>query len=125
MALFFRADQIVGDLGDSRFNMYVLEDGYRWLTGLDKSFWSAPFFYPAPNVIAYSDNHLGSLLFYSAFRLLGQGRETAFQLWVVTIFTLNYIGLDAALSRNFTTSESSNTLTTRSRPYLEFPVRRG
>ena len=105
--------------------MYVLEDGYRWLTGLDKSFWSAPFFYPAPNVIAYSDNHLGSLLFYSAFRLLGQGRETAFQLWVVTIFTLNYIGLDAALSRNFTTSESSNTLTTRSRPYLEFPVRRG
>ena len=90
MALFFRADQIVGDLGDSRFNMYVLEHGYRWLTGLDKSFWSAPFFYPAANVIAYSDNHLGSLLFYSAFRLLGQGRETAFQLWAVTIFTLNY-----------------------------------
>jgi hypothetical protein len=34
MALFFRADQIVGDLGDSRFNMYVLEHGYRWLAGL-------------------------------------------------------------------------------------------
>jgi hypothetical protein len=86
MALFFKADQIPGDLGDSRFNMYVLEHGYRWLAGLDTSFWSAP----APNVIALSDNHLGSILFYSAFRLLGHGRETAFQLWLVLIFTLNY-----------------------------------
>jgi hypothetical protein len=49
MALFFKANQIPGDLGDSRFNMYVLEHGYRWLTGLDASFWSAPFFYPFTN----------------------------------------------------------------------------
>jgi hypothetical protein len=42
-----------------------------------------------PNVIA-SDTHLGSFLVYSAFRLLGHGRETAFQLWAVSIFTLNY-----------------------------------
>jgi hypothetical protein len=89
-ALFFRVDKIPGDLGDARFNMYVLEHGYRWLMHLDKSFWSAPFFYPAHNVITYSDNHLGSFLFYSLFRILGAGRETAFQLWAITIFALNY-----------------------------------
>jgi hypothetical protein len=89
-SLFFRVDQIPGDLGDARFNMYVLEHGHRWLMRLDSSFWSAPFFYPAPNVITYSDNHLGSLLFYSMFRILGASRETAFQLWAVTLFALNY-----------------------------------
>lgn len=90
ISLFFRVDQIPGNLGDARFNMYVLEHGYRWLRGLDNSFWSAPFYYPAPNVITYSDNHLGSLLFYSAFRVLGASRESAFQLWALTLFALNY-----------------------------------
>lgn len=90
ICLFFRVDRIPGDLGDARFNMYVLEHGYRWFMHRDSSFWSAPFFYPAPNVITYSDNHLGSFLFYSVFRIFGASRETAFQLWAVTIFSLNY-----------------------------------
>jgi hypothetical protein len=90
ISLFFRFDQIPGGLDDARFNMYVLEHGYRWLTGLDKLFWSAPFFFPAQNVITYSDNDLGSVLFYSVFRVLGVGRETAFQWWGITLFTLNY-----------------------------------
>jgi hypothetical protein len=90
LSLFFKVDRIPGDLQDARFNMYVLEHGYRWLIHLDSSFWSAPFFYPASNVITYSDNHLGSLLFYSAFRIFGASRESAFQLWAINIFTLNY-----------------------------------
>ena len=88
--LFFKAGTVPGGLSDSRFNMYVLEHGYRWLMGLDKSFWTAPFFYPTPNTIAYSDNHLGSFLFYSVFRILGSSRETAFGFWAITIFVLNY-----------------------------------
>jgi hypothetical protein len=87
---FFQFDRIPGDLQDARFNMYVLEHGYRWLVHLDNSFWSAPFFYPASNVITYSDNHLGSLLFYCVFRVFGASRESAFQLWAITIFALNY-----------------------------------
>jgi hypothetical protein len=90
ISLFFKVDLVPGDLQDARFNMYVLEHGYRWLMHLDSSFWSAPFFYPALNVIAYSDNHLGSLLFYSVFRIFGASRETAFQFWAITIFALNY-----------------------------------
>ncbi|MBV9645066.1 MAG: hypothetical protein JO334_16000 [Verrucomicrobia bacterium] len=90
LVMFFKWGAAPGDLGDARFNMYVLEHGYRWLLGLDPSFWSAPFFYPAQNVIAYSDNHLGSFLSYALFRILGVSRETAFQLWAITIFSLNY-----------------------------------
>jgi len=37
MLLFFRVDQIPGDFEDARFNMYVLEHGYRWLVGLLRS----------------------------------------------------------------------------------------
>jgi hypothetical protein len=88
--MFFRLDRIPGDLGDARFNMYVLEHGYRWLLRLDNSFWSAPFFYPASNVTTYSVNHLGTLLFYVAFRIFGASRESAFQYWALIIFGLNY-----------------------------------
>ena len=99
LVLFFKFGAIPGDLGDARFNMYVLEHGHRWLMRLDQSFWSAPFFYPAQNVIAYSDNHLGSLLAYSLFRILGADRETAFQLWAITIFLLNYFVTYAVVRR--------------------------
>src|ERR1700739_254121 len=90
ISLFFRVDQIPGGFDDARINMYVLEHGYRWLLGLDKLFLSAPFFSPAQNVITYSDNHLGSFLFYSVFRILGADRETGFQFWAIALFTLNY-----------------------------------
>jgi hypothetical protein len=46
--------------------------------------------YPAPNVITYSDNLLGSAPFYSIFRFLGFDRETSFQWWFVVMFILNY-----------------------------------
>jgi hypothetical protein len=99
LLFFFKFGADPGDLGDARFNMYVLEHGHRWLMRLDPSFWSAPFFYPAQNVIAYSDNHLGSLLAYSLFRILGANRETAFQLWAITIFFLNYFVTYAVVRR--------------------------
>lgn len=79
-----------GDLGDARFNNYVLEHGYRWLSVSEQSFWNAPFFYPAPNVISYSDNHLGTLPIYALFRFIKFDREMAFQLWMMVIFALNY-----------------------------------
>jgi hypothetical protein len=99
IVLFFKMGADPGDLGDARFNMYVLEHGYRWLVRLDQSFWSAPFFYPAQNVIAYSDNHLGSLLAYAFFRILGANRETAFQFWAITLFFLNYFVTYAVVRR--------------------------
>jgi hypothetical protein len=91
--------RIPGDLGDARFNSYILEHFFRWMTGHDGSFWNAGFFYPFPLTIAFSDNFLGNGLIYAAFRSLGFIREDAFRLWYVTGFVLNFIAADYALVR--------------------------
>ncbi|MFP5239238.1 MAG: DUF7024 domain-containing protein, partial [Acidobacteriota bacterium] len=95
----FTPGRIPGDLGDSRFNMYILEHGWRWLTGLDHSFWSAPFYYPAPDVTAYSDSHLGTLPLYAALRWAGIGREAAFTAWMALCSALSFFACYAALRR--------------------------
>lgn len=88
-----------GDLGDARFNNYVLEHFFRWISGLDAHYWTAPFFYPFPYTIAFSDNLLGSAPIYAAFRFLGLNRESAFQAWFVTGYALNYAAAAYVLSR--------------------------
>lgn len=82
---------IPGDLGDARFNNYVLEHGYKWVTHQVDSFWSAPFFFPVQNVIAYSDSHLGTLPFYSLARILGFDRESSYQVWLIFLFTADFL----------------------------------
>lgn len=82
---------IFGDLGDARFNNYILEHGYQFLLGNHSNFWSPPFFFPEQNVASYSDNLLGTLPIYGLFRILGLDLETAFQLWIITFFLLNGI----------------------------------
>ena len=47
--------------------------------------------FPVANVITISDNLLGTVPFYSVFRILGFDTFTSFQLWVITIFALNCI----------------------------------
>lgn len=80
-----------GDKGDSRFNNYILEHGYNFLSGKVSNYWDAPFMYPEKNVIAYSDNLLGTVPLYSVFRLMKCDRETSFQLWFFSLFVLNFI----------------------------------
>lgn len=84
---------------DSLLNNYFLEHGFKWLSGQQASFWNAPFFYPTPNVMAFSDNMLGNLPIYSIFRFLGFDRETSFQWWLVTIFILNYLACALVLKK--------------------------
>ncbi len=81
---------IPGGPEDGALNNYLLEHGFRWLTGLQERFWDAPFFFPSPAVITYSDSHLGTLPLYAAFRLLGLDRESAYQVWFILLFALNY-----------------------------------
>jgi hypothetical protein len=41
------------DLGDTRLNNYLLEHGWRWLSGdPGVRLWHPSFFYPAPNALA-------------------------------------------------------------------------
>ena len=79
-----------GDLGDGRFNTYILEHGHKFLTGQEASLWNAPFFYPEVNVITFSDNLIGTVPIYSVFRLLGYDVETSFQFWFITLTVLSY-----------------------------------
>jgi hypothetical protein len=91
--------QIPGDLGDARFNSYVLEHFFRWISRQDASFWSAGFFYPFPLTIAFSDNFLGNAFVYAFFRAVGLAREDAFRLWYVAGFVVNFAAADYALVR--------------------------
>ncbi len=88
---------VPGDYGDGRFNNYILEHGHRWMTGQEPSFWNAPFMYPEPDVITYSDNLIGTMPLYSLWRGLGFDMETAFQLWYLLLTALNYIACYAFL----------------------------
>lgn len=83
--------KIPGDMGDARFNNYILEHGHKFLSGKTDHYWDAPFMYPFKNVIAFSDNLLGTVPVYSFFRLAGADRETAFQWWFLALITLNFI----------------------------------
>ena len=40
------------DPGDTRFNNYVLEHGFQWISGnpVHKDFWSPPIFFPTKNI---------------------------------------------------------------------------
>ena len=91
------------DWGDTRLNNYILEHGYRWLHGMPghERFWSPPVFFPAPNTAAYSDVLLGVAPFYWPWRLLGFAPDTAFQLWLLTMATLNVASAYLLLARGF------------------------
>ena len=91
------------DWGDTRLNNYILEHGYRWLIRMPghERFWSPPVFFPAPNTAAYSDVLLGVAPFYWPWRLAGLQPDTAFQLWLLTIATLNFLSALLLFSRGF------------------------
>lgn len=86
-----RLDHLPGDLGDTRLNIYLLEHGYKWMTGQESSFWDAPFFYPQSATITYSENFLGALPPYALLRFVGFGRDLAFQWWVLLMFAFTYL----------------------------------
>jgi hypothetical protein len=81
---------IPGDMGDARFNNYVLEHFHQYASGRVDRYWDAPMMYPWPNVIAHSDNLLGTAPLYHLVRTMGWNRESAFQIWILLLFALNY-----------------------------------
>jgi hypothetical protein len=77
----FKSGRLPGDLGDTRFNQIILEHGFNWLCGRVEHFWDSFFFYPAQNVIAYSDAHLGTLPIYALVRWTGLHQDFALLWW--------------------------------------------
>jgi hypothetical protein len=73
---------IPGDIGDTRFNLYVLEHGFQWVSG-QSSLWHMDFFYPLKGVGSFSDMHLGSLIFYVIPRAVGFDLYYSLQIWLL------------------------------------------
>jgi len=94
----FELSVMPGDLGDGRFNNYLLEHGYLCLIKGNMPYWNAPFFFPEKHVISYSDNLFGALPIYVFLRFLAD-RETAFQLWYLILVGLNFVGAYYALKK--------------------------
>lgn len=84
--------KLPGDLGDTRFNIYILEHATQFFSGKIDSYWNAGFMYPEPEVISYSDNLLGTAPIYALFRLCGLEIFGAFQAWFIALCVLNFWG---------------------------------
>ncbi len=92
-ALFSGLGLMQTDLGDTRFNHYLLEHSFVWAKGGlgSRGFWNAPFFHPHPNVMAYSDVLLGVAPIYWLWRAFFSQPEIAYQFWMMCLFALNFI----------------------------------
>ncbi len=109
MAILFHATVLSGfcrtqsGLGDGRLVNHVLEHGYRWVMRHEghQNYWNAPLFHPATNVTAYTDVLLGAGPLYWVWRWTGCDPDTAFQLWMITVRTLNYVAAYWLLRRCF------------------------
>jgi hypothetical protein len=83
-------DALPGDLGDPRFNSYVLEHLFQWVTGQAPKLWSPAFFYPYEGTLAFSDNHFGTGWIYVLMRGFGLDREHAYAGWFAIAVVLNF-----------------------------------
>ncbi|MBV8203200.1 MAG: hypothetical protein JOZ15_21510, partial [Acidobacteria bacterium] len=94
---------ILPDPGDPLFNLYILKwvahEAHRGFAG----FWRAPFFYPARDVLAYSDHLVGPGLAAAAFTsLVPEGLPRwvpAYNLLVLTSFAATGLGACFVLRR--------------------------
>ncbi len=84
------SDNLPGDIGDARFNLYILEHFFLALTNQVNSFFDANFFYPAQQTILFCDTHFGSALIYVFFRFDGFDPEYSYAAWFLSAFILNY-----------------------------------
>ena len=87
-AVFFRnvlfSGQLIGNSGDGRLCTYLAEHWYRVFLGLD-SVRDLNMFYPAENVLGYTDMFLGIGVIHSFFRIVGVNLYTAFKLSIIAI----------------------------------------
>lgn len=77
---------------DNRFVHLTLEFVHTCATGRPacKGLWDPPFFYPEPNVLAFSENLLGVYPIYGLWRSLGVARIPAYTLWAATLAAANF-----------------------------------
>jgi hypothetical protein len=88
-----------GDLGDPRFNLYILEHTFLRIGNPGISYVSPGIFYPYPATLFLGDTHIGSVAFYLIYRALGISEFTSFTLWFHTGYLLTFAASYYALLR--------------------------
>lgn len=88
-----------GDLGDARFNTFVLEHVYEFVAGRGVNFASPGMFYPFPDTLFFSDTHIGSVIFYIPFRALGFSKLQAFVAWFFVGYLTTYVAAHYAFAK--------------------------
>jgi len=88
------------DPGDTRLNQYFLEHSFQLLTNpaYIGQLWSPSFFYPYPEVLAFSDNLFGSAPVYWFFRSILPS-DLAYQWWTIAVLTLNFVAFSMLMRR--------------------------
>jgi hypothetical protein len=84
--------QVQQDLGDPRLVNYLLEHGFRWVHGWPghESLWDPPFYHPARNIGALHDTLIGLGLLYWPVRWAGLPPDTAYQVFMLAVSSLNF-----------------------------------
>lgn len=93
--------EVLGHLGDSRLVNFTLEHSYRWLMGLPlaEDLWSPPIFFPQEGAAFFTDLLLGVAPLYWPWRWLGAEPHTAYQLWMLVSWSLNFLAFYLMLRR--------------------------
>lgn len=78
------------DLGDSRFNHFLLERSYLTLKSATIFSWDGGFFYPIKGTLGFGDLLIGVAPPYWFLRLIGVSETTAFGLWMLVGGLLTY-----------------------------------
>lgn len=101
--LFSGFREIAGGFGDTRLCNYFLEHSFRWLSRspTHESLWDLPVFHPAPNTFAYSETLLGTAPLYWLWRLTGLAPDSAFQMWMLTAASFNFLAAYLMMRRGF------------------------
>ncbi|MAY63382.1 MAG: hypothetical protein CML29_14345 [Rhizobiales bacterium] len=89
--LFLGPNDFPGDPGDARFNVFILEHVWRWLSGEEVSLTSPGIFYPYPFTLAFSETHAGTAWAYALFRLGGLDPYGAFKAWFLLGYMLTFL----------------------------------
>ena len=104
--------QVQYDIGDTRLINFIFEHSWKWLIGAPahQRLFDAPFFFPARNVLAYSETLVGSAPLYWLFRVFGARWDTSFQLWLVSASTLNFATFYLLLVKRLKVSQAAATI---------------
>jgi len=93
---------IQGGRADTRWNNFILEHGYRWLMGFPnhEEFFFPPVVYPT-TLMNSSDLLLGVAPVYWLWRLAAFEPDTAYQFWMMSLATLNFVACYFLLKQGF------------------------